>query len=257
MGRLAGCLALPAYRLLLHHRYSRPIHLHIQDGNRLARHEGQVELEGFPALFLLAPSDIGAEGLGGPLHRFGGHLQVGEQFHLLPTVIEGRLLAYDRLHATHARRKLRIFDVQPSIDRELAAMAARAQLVGTRHFHRAQRREHGPGSQLVVVREVAASTRNRPLVGCRGWELQKFGEGGSPRPMQGRAHRHFHGLQIDAAVFAPLSKEATQELVYFPRHLLMDRSSRFFSSAVHVPASSTGRRRQIFSFTAISSALSL
>jgi hypothetical protein len=52
-------------------------------------------------------------------------------------------------------------------------------------------------------------------------------------------------------------QDTNQELVYLPRHFLMDRSSRFFSSAVHASASSsTGRRRQIFSFTAVNSALS-
>ena len=54
VGRLAVGLAFPALRLFLHHRYSGPIHLHIQDGNRLADHHGQIQLDGSLDLPLLA-----------------------------------------------------------------------------------------------------------------------------------------------------------------------------------------------------------
>src|SRR6202043_1257243 len=40
MGRLAFGLALPTDRLFFYHRNSRPIHLHVQDANRLARPPG-------------------------------------------------------------------------------------------------------------------------------------------------------------------------------------------------------------------------
>gem|GEM_PF-3185075 len=78
-----------------------------------------------------------------------------------------------------------------------------------------------------------------------------------PDPFGAVPHHDFL-LRTAPAALAARRKDTAQELVYFPHLLLMDRSSRFFSSAVHIPASSsTGRRRQIFSFTAISSALSL
>src|ERR1700693_4951904 len=46
MGRLTFRLALPTDRLFLHHRNSRPIHLHVQDANRLAGNDGAVPTGG-------------------------------------------------------------------------------------------------------------------------------------------------------------------------------------------------------------------
>src|SRR6266481_2964085 len=56
MGRLARALALPTDRLFLHHRDTRPIHLHVQDAHRLADNHGQLQLEGFLDLRLFAPA---------------------------------------------------------------------------------------------------------------------------------------------------------------------------------------------------------
>src|SRR6266480_523594 len=61
MGRLAFRLALPTDRLFLHHRNSRPIHLYVQDANRLAGNDGQFQLQGFLNLVLFALSDSGAD----------------------------------------------------------------------------------------------------------------------------------------------------------------------------------------------------
>ena len=64
---------------------------------------------------------------------------------------------------------------------------------------------------------------------------------------QGRLDR----FQIRPAVLPALPKHPTEQLVYFPRYLLMDRSSRFFSCSVHPPHSCvTGRSRQILSLKA-------
>jgi hypothetical protein len=41
-------------------------------------------------------------------------------------MIERRLLAHQRMHPAHPRRKLRIFDVQLSIHRELTDVASGA-----------------------------------------------------------------------------------------------------------------------------------
>src|SRR5271155_4648127 len=104
---------------------------------------------------------------------------------------------------------------------------------------------------------MAARTMCRPLL-CRGSrKLQQFGESGSCDPMHSRARHHFDGLQIQNSGLATASEEHVQPLVYFAGDFLMDRNSRFFSSCVHVLSSdSTGRCRQIFSLTAISSRLS-
>jgi hypothetical protein len=42
VGRLAVALAFAAYRLLAHHRHAGAVHLHLQNGNRLTHHDGQI-----------------------------------------------------------------------------------------------------------------------------------------------------------------------------------------------------------------------
>src|SRR5215472_3449335 len=172
-------------------------------------------------------------------------------------MIERGLVAHHVLHAAYPRRKLRLLDIQLGIGWKLASMTGRTQIIRAGDFHRAQGRQHPLGAQLMVTSALAAGTGHGALLLARGGKVQQLAQRCRTRPVEGRANRHLYRLQIHAALFAPLSKDATQELVYFPRHLLMNRSSRFFSSAVQLPASSTGRRRQIFSLTAISSALSL
>jgi len=71
-------LALPTQSLFLHHRDSGPVHLHIQDGNRFAGDDRQIQLQSFLDLSLLALGDIASDGLGDTLHGFGGHLQTGQ-----------------------------------------------------------------------------------------------------------------------------------------------------------------------------------
>jgi hypothetical protein len=44
--------------------------------------------------------------------------------------------------------------------------------------------------------------------------------------------RALNGLKIHTAGVAPFGKDTPEQRSYFPRDLLMDRSSRFFSSAV-------------------------
>ena len=56
---------------------------------------------------------------------------------MLTAMIERSLLATHRLHAAHARRKLRNFDIQFDVGRNPAIVTVRAQIVGTRYFHSA------------------------------------------------------------------------------------------------------------------------
>jgi hypothetical protein len=75
--------------------------------------------------------------------------------------------------------------------------------------------------------------------------------------MQGGTQGHLHRLQIGSARLVAFGKDKVQQAAYFPRDLLMDRSSRFFSPALQCAgASSTGRNRQTFSLMATRSALS-
>lgn len=101
-GWLAVGLAFASLRLFLHHRHSGPIHLHIQNRNRLTHNDGQLQLDGFANFPLLAGGDVGSDGLRRALHRFGGHFQSGQNLHLLPTTIKRPLLAHYRIHAAHS-----------------------------------------------------------------------------------------------------------------------------------------------------------
>jgi len=98
---------------------------------------------------------------------------------------------------------------------------------------------------------VTARTRDGPLVGSRGWESQQFSQGRGPGMMHGRAHRHFDGFQIQTPRLAATDEDDAQQLVYFARDFLADRFDRFFSCGER--ESSTGRARQILSFTSSSS----
>jgi hypothetical protein len=149
--------------------------LHIQERNRHSHHHRQVQLHGPLDLCLLARGDIPSDGLRRPLHGLGGHLQIGEQFHLPAPLLERSILTHQGLHAAHPRRELGVFNVQFGIGWELAGMAVRTQVVGTRYFHLAHRRENRLGAQLPVVSLLTARTRNAPLAGGRDWKLQEFG----------------------------------------------------------------------------------
>jgi hypothetical protein len=97
-------------------------------------------------LLLFARGDVRSDALGGALHGFAGHLQTSERFHLLASVVEGSLLAHNSQHATHSRRMLLVFYIEFDIGRELAVVAVRAQIIGTRYFDSADCRENGFGT---------------------------------------------------------------------------------------------------------------
>ena len=124
---------------------------------------------------MFALSDIGSDGLRCALHRFGGHLQAGQNFHLLAAVIEGRLLAHQGVHAAYSGRKLRVLDIQFDIHRKLADAALRAQKVRTGNACRADDRHDGFGAEFLVLSVMATRTRQLALLGRRGLELQQFG----------------------------------------------------------------------------------
>ena len=125
MGRLALHLALPAHRLFLHHRYSRPIHLDIQNRHRVTHYNWEIQLYGTLDRALLALSNIASDCLRRAFHRFGGHFQSGKDFHLPAAVIERHCRSNRRQHAAHAGRDFRVLHIQFHIRRELSLMASR------------------------------------------------------------------------------------------------------------------------------------
>ena len=248
MGWLTLGLTLPTHRLFLHHGDPRPVHLHIEDRNRFTDHHRQIQLHGTLDLLLLACGDMLPDKLRRPFHAFGGHLQIGEQFHLLASLVKGRRLAHERLHAPHSGREFRILNVQLDVGGKLAIMTAGAQVVGTRHFRVAYGGKDWLSTQFLVASLVAASARNGPLTGWRGWKLQQFREGCGARLMHGRAYGHLQGFQVQTPRLAERAEDHIQQSVYFARDFLLDRFGRFFSRAESV-VSSSGRKAQICSLT--------
>ena len=106
VGRLAFGLTLAPHGFFLHYRYSRPIHLHIQDGNRFAHYDGQIQLDGSLNLLpargqrycLRSPPPCAP-----PLWWLPpGRRAVS----IAAAMIERSLLTYNSLHAAHPRREL-------------------------------------------------------------------------------------------------------------------------------------------------------
>ena len=251
MGWLSFRLAFPSLGCFLYDRHASAVHLHIQDGNRLAHHDWQIQLYGALNLLPLTLRDVLADGFGSALYRFGGHLQTGQHLHLFAAMIAGRLLPNQSLHAPHAGREVRVLDIQFGVDGELALMAMRTEIPGARDFHLAQCGEDAPRAEFAVTRLTAAGTWNRALLLDRLGEPQSPGERSGPSLMQGSAHRYFHRLQICFAGLLALGENTREQGGYFARALALDGFGRFFSSGVGV--SSTGRKAQIFSRVSISS----
>ncbi len=99
--------------------------------------------------------------------------------------------------------------------------------------------------QLAINRLLTARARNRAAI--RRGKSQQLGQRARPGLMHDRAHQHLDCLQIEATRLAHAGENSAQQLFYFARDFLLDGVRRFFSCGVSV--SSTGRRRQIFSFT--------
>ena len=119
--------------------------------NRLAHDDGQVQLDHFLDLASLTLGNIASDGLRRALDRFGGDFQAGQDSHLLPAVIEGRLLTHQGVHAAHSGGELRMLDIQFDIGGEQAGVTVPAQIVGPRYVHRAHHGKDRFGAQLPVV----------------------------------------------------------------------------------------------------------
>jgi len=136
-------------------------------------------------------------------------------------------------------------------------VTVRAQVIGPRYPHATDNGEHWLGAQFLVLGGVTARTRQMAQLWGGRSVFQQFTQGGCSGLMQGGPQGGFHGLQIRSTAFVTLGEDATQQLVYFARDLLMDCSSRFFYSSVQPPrCCSTGRSAQIFSLIRTKSSLS-
>ena len=96
---------------------------------------GEIQLNGALDLPMVALRNVAADGLGGALHCLGGHLQTGQDLHLVAAMLEGPFLTDESLHAADSWGELCTLDIQFDIGRELADVTVRAQIVGPRHVH--------------------------------------------------------------------------------------------------------------------------
>jgi hypothetical protein len=132
-------------------------------------------LDGFVNLPLFLLRDIVPNRLRRALHRFGGHFQSGQDFHLLAAAIEGRSLADHGIHAAHTGREFGFLDVQFDIDWELADMALGAQVVGPQDSGRAHDGLHRLGAEFFVLGMVSTRARQLAPIVRRDFKLKQFG----------------------------------------------------------------------------------
>jgi hypothetical protein len=142
MGRLAVRLALAVHCLFPYHRHSGPIHLDVENRNRLADDDGQIQLDGLLHFFLFTLSNVFSDRFRHALDRLGGHFQTSQDFHLFAAMVEGSILAHQGVRTAHPGRERRILYIQFHVGRELAMVAVSAQVVGTRNLHFADRRQN-------------------------------------------------------------------------------------------------------------------
>lgn len=80
--------------------------------------------------------------------------------------------------------------------------------------------------------------------------MQQLAQGRRASLVQGGSEGHLDSFHVQLAAFGAILKDQSQQTAYFVRDFLLDRFRCFFSCGVRV--SSTGRARQIFSFTSSS-----
>jgi len=83
-------------------------------------------------------------------------------------------MADRRQHAAHARRELRVLDVEFDIDRKQTTMAVLTQVVRAQTLRLAHRRQHRFRAQLHIARGMAAGTRQVAVFGVGRIELEQL-----------------------------------------------------------------------------------
>ena len=151
------------------------------------------------------------------------------------------------------RRPLGVFDVEGGVGGEPPLPAVGAPVIGAEHFGGTQHGEDGFQPHVLKPSLTSAGTGHA----CLDWSrlTEEFGQTRCSGGMQRGAQRQLHCFDVPLTRLAPFGEDTGQQRVYFARDFLMDRSSRFFSSALHFSAGfSTGRRRQILSLMFTNSA---
>lgn len=172
---------------------------------------------------------------------------------MFTALFEAAFTAHNGHHAPHAGRPLGSGDVQFPISRTLSLVAMMADVVGAAERNWTQYGEQFLGPFPVVIGAVPALAR---VFGIGiGERRQQSSQHGGTDLMEAGAGGHLDGLQIQALLFALRGEDYLEKLFDLACDFLMNSKSRFFSCSVQrLSLDSTGRRRQISSFTAVRSA---
>jgi len=212
-------------------------------------------LFGTPYPFLLAGGEIGADGFGLALHRFGGNLQSGQQGQLVTAPLKAGLTACQRHHAADTWGELMPVHVEFAVPRAVPGMALRAGRIGPFQLHRSHGREHSFGAVIVIASLPSARAVYRS--GVAAALPQQSCQHRGPGPMQASAGGHLDRFQIERMPSALGRQHYLEKRPDFPCGFLMNSSSRFFSASVQpVGSAAAGRNQQIRSLRPVRSALS-
>ena len=157
----------PAFGFGLHHKYLRAIHLNVQVPNRRAGNGRKTELLGTLDIFLLSDLNILSNRFDGSLDRFSGNFQARQKSHLVPALSEGRHAANCREHAPHARREVRLIDVQFNVGGKLSRVAYGTQVIGSLCACPTHHGEYGPRTHSLISGDTTAGAGNAATVVIR------------------------------------------------------------------------------------------
>ncbi|MGA2117330.1 MAG: hypothetical protein ABSH56_21535 [Bryobacteraceae bacterium] len=163
-------------------------------------------------IFLLPDLDRFANRFGGSLDRFSGDFQARQKLQLVPALSEGRHAAYCREHAPHARREVRLIDVQFHVGGELPRVACGAQVIGSVDACPSHHGENRPRTHSFISGDTTASARNAAMVAVRWGKAQQFGNGVSAGLVDRGANRRLRSLKIQLAGLVPVGENPLQLL---------------------------------------------
>ncbi len=148
-----------------------PIHLQVENGNRLSHDDRQV----------------------------------------LASLIEGRFRPHQRQHAAYAGRQIRLVDVQSGIGGELPVVAVRAEIPGAQELDLAHCGEYMPVAHLAVARPLTAEAGNLPLIRAGRFASKQLAQRDSPGLVHGSSHRHLDRFQVQLSGFSTVLKDDAKQ----------------------------------------------
>src|ERR1022692_5097423 len=149
-------------------------------------------------LGLLAGFDISADSLCLALDGFGGDLDAGQKFQLLPALIKARFAADHSHHSAHSRRIGDAFHIQFPVARTLAFTAMPADIISTIEVEWPQHAEQLLPTLIMIVGLLSAPASH--LYGMPAILGQQARQNRRSRPMQSSACRHLDCFHVQYGI---------------------------------------------------------